>query len=80
MTKQGAFIADLTRRHVVLGDVVFDLLDALETCHNCGVRLATDDMPVSHCESCGCDCDLHEGPECTPVYVLIQRCRKALAA
>ena len=56
------------------------LLDAMEYCHNCGGQIALDEADSTHCENCSWDCDQHDEPACTPIYVLHDRLRKALAA
>ena len=72
-------IAELEAALQVAREAGTALLDALEYCHHCGGQLALDEPLVSHCESCSCDCDDHDEPECTPIYVLHDRLRKALA-
>jgi len=47
-----------------------DLCAAMETCHDCKGQVVIQEHPV-YCED-GCDsnCECHDGPECTPIYVL----------
>ena len=54
------------------------LLDAMDTCHICHSKLCLDGIEATHCEDCSYDCDEHEEPACTPIYVLHQRARAAL--
>jgi hypothetical protein len=56
-----------------------ELLDVMETCHICKGALILEEHPV-HCEDCSGDCENHDEPECTPIYVLHARLRKTLAA
>ncbi|HEV7523024.1 MAG TPA: DUF551 domain-containing protein [Candidatus Angelobacter sp.] len=58
-------------------DAATELLDAMETCHVCKGVLVLQEHPV-HCEDCSGDCENHEGSECTPIYVLHAKLRKAL--
>lgn len=73
-------ILEANARAAAARDAGTKLLDALEYCHHCGGQLALDDQLVSHCESCPYDCDDHDEPNCTPIYVLHDGLRKALAA
>jgi hypothetical protein len=56
------------------------LLDAMETCHVCQCVVSLEDGLPIHCENCSWDCDEHEEPACTPIYVLHQRARSAIGA
>jgi hypothetical protein len=56
------------------------LLNAMETCHSCGGLLALDDVEPAHCENCPGSCDDHDGPDCTPLYVLHRNLRRAVIA
>lgn len=78
--EQIKYLASLLGKYTILGKATIDLLDALEYCHICGEELRTDHMTVTYCDGCSYDCEDHEGPECTPIYVLMQKCRKALDA
>ncbi len=60
--------------------VITELLDALEYCHACGGQIALDETLVTHCEGCSYDCDDHDEPACTPIYVLHDRVRKVIAS
>ena len=55
-----------------------ELLDAMETCHVCNSTMSMDDIEPTHCEDCASDCDDHELPSCTPVYVLHGNLRRDL--
>lgn len=72
-------IAELERQLSVARAAFATYLDALEYCHQCGGQLAMDDIDPSHCENCSGDCNSHDEPNCAPIYVLHDRCRKALA-
>lgn len=54
-----------------------ELLDAMETCHICKGALILEESPI-HCEDCSGDCENHEEPECTPIYVLHANLRKEI--
>ena len=49
----------------------------METCHICKGTLSLEGDPV-HCEDCTWDCDQHDEPECTPIYVLHADARRAV--
>jgi hypothetical protein len=51
----------------------------METCHICKGALLMQEWPV-HCEDCSGDCENHDEPACTPIYVLFNGVRKLLAA
>jgi len=58
-------------------EIARELLAMMETCHICEGALILEEHPV-HCENCSGDCENHAEPECTPIYVLHARLRKAL--
>lgn len=53
------------------------LLEAMETCHICKGLILLEEAPV-HCEDCSWDCDEHDEPNCTPIYVLHEELKKAI--
>jgi hypothetical protein len=53
-------------------------LDAFDHCHDCGEQLVPDEIMPTHCEGCCYDCDDHDEPACTPMYVLHGEARTAL--
>ena len=54
------------------------LLVAMETCHVCHGTLSLDDVEPTHCEDCSWDCDEHPEPNCTPLYVLHLKAKRAV--
>lgn len=69
--------AELRRRVEPLLLAMQELLDVMETCHICKGTLILQEHPV-YCEDCSSDCENHEEPECTPIYVLHAKNRKEL--
>lgn len=67
------------QRAAEMEEAATELLDAMETCHVCKGQLVLEESPI-HCEDCSFDCEEHDEPECTPIYVLHQKLRKAIAA
>ena len=63
-----------------LVDAGNSLLNAMETCHICQGTLSLDDIEPAHCEDCSGDCDSHDEPDCTPIYVLHRDLRAAIDA
>lgn len=53
------------------------LLDAMETCHDCGGTLLIDDG-AAHCEDCSSGCEHHDPPDCIGIDVLHARLRRAV--
>ena len=53
------------------------LVEAMETCHLCKGQVIVEEGPI-HCEDCSFDCDEHEQPSCTPIYVLHGALKTAL--
>lgn len=68
----------LRKSHAALMEQATVLLDAMETCHICQGALLLQEEAV-HCEDCSVDCENHEEPECTPIYVLHRSLRKSIA-
>ena len=54
-----------------------ELVTAMETCHECKGLLVLQEEPA-HCEDCSYDCESHDSPECTPIYVLHARLKSLL--
>lgn len=59
-------------------DDIRKFLDTFDTCHLCRGVLSLDDLGPVHCENCTQDCEAHEGPACTAIYILHANARRAL--
>ena len=56
------------------------LVCALDTCHVCAGEVCLDTTEPTHCEDCSADCECHEGDECVPIYVLVDKVSAAIRA
>jgi hypothetical protein len=43
-----------------------ELVDAMNTCHQCGGTVLVEDGPI-HCEDCSSDCSHHQAPDCPSI-------------
>lgn len=56
------------------------LVDALNTCHVCAGEVCLDTTDPTHCCDCSADCEWHEGDECVPIYVFVDKTKTAIRA